>query len=243
MSNKIFSIKTEKINNVLFLIITVCGIKIKFKNFNKKEIKKDKFLEEPQFFPIILTDLEKNLLTKIMNETLNYLEFGSGGSTFLALFSKNTKNIISIESDENWLNYLREWKIIKNSEINKRLLFKCVNIGPIGEYGVPTDESSKNLFPDYSSLIFKENYFNNNYDTVFIDGRFRVACALQTILNCPKTTKILIHDFSNREEYHFILKYLDIIEVMDTLCLFKIKDNINFDDVQKDYEIYKYNFK
>ena len=44
------------------------------------------------------------------------------------------------------------------------------------------------------------------------------------------------------EEYHYILKYLDIIDTMDTMCIFKIKENINTQEILKDYETYKYNW-
>uniref|UniRef100_UPI0040267B70 hypothetical protein n=1 Tax=Candidatus Stercorousia sp. TaxID=3048886 RepID=UPI0040267B70 len=60
--------------------------------------------------------------------------------------------------------------------------------------------------------------------------------------NCNKNTTILIHDFNNREEYHYILKYLDIIDTMDTMCIFKIKEKINKEELLNDYENYKYNW-
>lgn len=248
MLNKIFSITNEYSRGYKYKVVTFLGIKFKFKIkrkellLNKIEIKKDKLLDKPQLFPIRLTDIERNLLVNVMNETTNYLEFGSGGSTFLALFNNHIKNIVSVESDENWLNHLREWNIIKTNEKNKKLIFKRINIGETGEWGIPINKSSQDLFPNYSAQIFEENLFDNNYNTVFIDGRFRIACTLQTILNCSKSTKILMHDFSIRPEYHVILKYLDIVDIMDTMCLFKIKDNINFDEVNNDYENYKYDF-
>ena len=248
MLNKIFSITNEYSRDNKYKVLTILGIKLKFKIKNKKllleklELEKDKLLDNPKLFPIRLADIEKSLLVNVMKQTTNYLEFGSGGSTFLALFNNNIKNIVSVESDENWLNHLREWNIIKTNEENKKLIFKRINIGETGEWGIPINESSRDLFPNYSAQIFEENLYDNNYDTVFIDGRFRVACTLQTILNCSKSTKILMHDFSVRPEYQVILKYLDIVDIMDTMCLFKIKDNINFDEVNNDYENYKYDF-
>ncbi|MCZ9877131.1 hypothetical protein OFP88_13935 [Brachyspira hyodysenteriae] len=74
-----------------------------------------------------------------------------------------------------------------------------------------------------------------------IDGRFRVACVLNTILNCNKNIKIIIHDFFNREEYHILLNYLDTIEKSNSLGVFKIKENINTDEINKLIEKYKYN--
>ena len=36
-----------------------------------------------------------------------YLEFGSGGSTFLALLNSSVTKIVSVESDNNWINYIK----------------------------------------------------------------------------------------------------------------------------------------
>ena len=90
---------------------------------------------------------------------------------------------------------------------------------------------------NYSKLIFKK--FENDYDFVFIDGIARVACALQIILNCKPDIKILIHDFNIRPYYHILYKYLDIIYAIDTFALFSIKDDIDIEEIKKDYEIYK----
>ena len=67
---------------------------------------------------------------------------------------------------------------------------------------------------------------------VFIDGIFRVACVLQTILNCKKDIKIMIHDINYEIKYHIIYKYLEVIYSIDTMVLFCIK---NYIEVKKDY--------
>ncbi|WP_232473249.1 hypothetical protein [Brachyspira sp. SAP_772] len=62
----------------------------------------------------------------------------------------------------------------------------------------------------------------NNIDTILVDGRFRVACVLNSIFYC-RNAVIIIHDFFNREYYNVLLNYLDIVEKADTLGVFKIK--------------------
>lgn len=165
-----------------------------------------------------------------------YLEFGSGGSTFLALLHAQVC-IISVESDKNWIEHLRDWKLIKDAE-NRRLQFIYVNIGEVGEWGVPLEiEKSKKSFPNYSAQVF-ETY--KDFDVVFIDGRFRIACLLQSVLHCPKHTRILMHDFNNRAFYHQILKFVDFIDTCDTLAEFRIKENIDKQRLLAMYEEYKY---
>ncbi len=216
-------------------IYKVFGVKIKV----KKNIKTDKISAKPTLYPIALTDIEKEFFLNKLTGANNYLEFGSGGSTFLSLLQSDVRTITSVESDDNWLNLLKEWKVISEN-LGEKIFFKYINIGKVGAWGKPIDDSGKDNYPNYSKQIFEEK---NNYDVVFIDGRFRVACALQTILNCKKDIKILMHDYSIRPYYHCILDFLDIVDIVGTMCLFKVKDNIKTEDVQKMWEEYKYKYE
>lgn len=194
--------------------------------------------------PILMTEDERELFVKSISESKEYLEFGSGGSTFIVLKTTNA-NIISIESDINWINHMRDNKTIFEEEQFCRLKFVHIDIGEISIMGMPKDKSKLESYPKYSEEIFKILDKNkiDKIDTVLIDGRFRVACTLNTILNCNENTKIIIHDFFNRDEYHIVLNYLDIIEKANTLGVFKIKENINKNEISNIIEQYKYNPK
>ena len=98
-----------------------------------------------------------------------------------------------------------------------------------------------NLFPDYSKKVFKD--FPKNYDLVLIDGRFRVACALQTILNTNDDVIILWHDFTDRPYYHEILKFLEIKHTAGTMVLLKKKENTDKKEIEKLFEKYKYDVR
>lgn len=197
----------------------------------------DKFSKTPKYYPIQLTISEQNTLISILKNTKNYLEFGAGGSTFLALLHSNAK-ITTVESDLNWINFIKTWNILKTN-VNKRLNFCHVDIGKIIEWGYPQDiESNKNKLPNYSKIAFEN--LNNTFDTVLVDGRFRVACVLQTILHCDKETTILIHDFFDRPQYHIILEFLDVVDSVDNLGILKIKENINKKEIFDLYQIYQY---
>ncbi len=192
-------------------------------------------------YPIVLSDLEKKFLIENVSGSKSYLEFGSGGSTFLVLTQTGVPLVVSVESDMCWLNHLRKWDYISGNEQNMRLHFLHVNIGKTGDWGVPTEMDKKDLFPDYSVAPFV-THAKTKFDTVFIDGRFRVACALQTILNSAPGTKILMHDYTFRPNYHIILQFLDIVDVVDTMALFKIKTDVSKKDVLDMYNKYKYDF-
>ena len=205
-------------------------------NENKK-IEQDQKLLNPNKYPIRMSDNEIQFFIDNIKGVDKYLEFGSGGSTFLVLLNSSATKIVSVESDNNWINYIKKWDLIKNN-LDKKLFFEYVNIGQITMWGRPVEDDKKELFPNYSSSVFTK--YENDYNLVFIDGRFRVASAIQTVLNCPNNTKILIHDYNNRPIYHKILDFLQIERTMDTMALLSPKQNIDKTELLKIYEQYKY---
>lgn len=83
---------------------------------NKFLLKSDQKSISPKLFPIALSEKEQNFLIKHCKNCKNYLEFGSGGSTFLVLLQTDIKNVTSIESDPNWIKYLEKWEFIKQEK-------------------------------------------------------------------------------------------------------------------------------
>ena len=212
------------------------------KSIVKKAVTKiDKTLPRAMFYSFIMSSNEKKLFDKRIKNSHVYLEFGMGGSTFRVL-QKSSARVYALDSSSEWISLMREYRQIRKMEKKERLSLFHVDIGPLKGWGRPIDNSHKEKFPNYSSDIF--NLIKKDcIDTVLIDGRFRVACALKTIIECyqNKNLQIIIHDFWNREEYHILLIYLDSIEQADSLGVFKIKDNIDLDAVVEKYELYKYN--
>ena len=123
--------------------------------------------DNPEYFPIILTENEQNLLIKYLKRSKIYLEYGSGGSTFLALKESETK-IFSVESDANWIKYLSSWKIVKNALEQDSLKFLHADIGPVQVFGYPLNRDNEEVFYKYSSLFFN-SYSEIKPDTIFID--------------------------------------------------------------------------
>jgi len=63
-------------------------------------------------------------------------------------------------------------------------------------------------------------------DFVFIDGRYRVACALHVLPHLKEGGKIAIHDYMNRKEYHVIEEFYDRIENIDSAAIFVPKKDV-----------------
>lgn len=199
----------------------------------------DRYSPKPLLYSFVMSKDEIALFDRKIKNSRAILEFGMGGSTIRSL-QKSKAKIYSIDSSPDWIEEMRGYFQIRYME-RKRLTLLHVDIGPTGAWGWPADEAAKERFPDYSSLIF-DIIDSTSIDTVLVDGRFRVACALKTIIECQENSnlEIMIHDFWDRTQYHLILKYLDVRDRADTLGAFALKRHIDLESVKSDYEHYKY---
>jgi hypothetical protein len=78
------------------------------------------------------------------------------------------------------------------------------DIGPTREWGNPADRSKVHLWPRYCSGVWARiaNERLPQPDLVLIDGRFRVACLLATLVMGRPGTRILFDDYFDRPAYH-----------------------------------------
>lgn len=164
---------------------------------------------------------ERNLFEQYVKKAIAYYEFGSGGSTKLA--TRNSIDVYGVESDKRWVDTLKK-------EIGPKCKVEYVDIGPTREWGYPVSTQYKEKFPLYSQSILK---FENAFDFILIDGRFRVACTLCAIQHTLEkqadieSVYIFIHDFWDRPDYHVVLEFLDVHEVAETAGVFRLKKDID----------------
>lgn len=168
---------------------------------------------------------EEDLLTRYLQSSTKYLEFGSGESTKLALHSSSIERVDSVESSQHFVeDYFEDDELIWRAIDSNRLNFHYVDIGPTKDWGIPIDKTKKYLWPNYSLSIFRRK---RDYDLVLIDGRFRVACALSSMLSIPSKCDYLIHDFPVLPELFVLLNFLEIKERAGTLVAFEKRRNID----------------
>jgi len=123
--------------------------------FDKKSI-------TPQAYEFIMTVKEKNLFIEtVKNSSIkNYLEFGSGGSTFTTLLNSQA-NVFSVDSSLDYIDHLRTWNYIKESEKNNRLIFEYINIGKVGDWGMPLKKKQRlNYIQTIQNLFLKSTISN-----------------------------------------------------------------------------------
>lgn len=185
-----------------------------------------------------MTKEELKILHTHMDLSTRFLEFGSGASTLYAASVPSIRQIDSVESSESFINEnLKPNPIISNALSAGKLLFHIIDIGKTIHWGYPIGFRKKHLWPNYSLSIFSEK---SEHDLILIDGRFRVACTLNCILNTPPDCKIIIHDFWNRPAYHSVLPFLETNDKADTLGLFSKKPDIDHNEVKSLIEKYQY---
>ena len=112
----------------------------------------------------------------------------------------------SVESDAEWHEKL------KNSGIKANYITIDLNVSDFGYPGANTDVN------DWKKYIqsYKKEY---NADIILIDGRFRVACALDIFSKIKNDTIVLIHDYE-RKKYHVLEQFYLKIKSWDSLFLF-----------------------
>ena len=164
-------------------------------------------------WPIPNEIIFKPLMSKIdliafcffMKQENIYFEFGSGGSTNIASIYK--LKTYSVESDKNWHENLKRNGILAN----------YITIDLKGNsFGYPGNNTNVTDWKKYIQA-YKKEY---NADIIFIDGRFRVACALDIYSKIRDDTLILIHDYVSRKKYNIIEKYYIKLKFWDSLALF-----------------------
>lgn len=161
------------------------------------------------FKPLMTENELKNFLY-FMKPGNIYFEFGSGGSTNIASFY-NLKTY-SVESDANWHKKLKNTGIIAN--------YITIDLHATS-LGYPSKETNVNDWKIYIQA-YKKEY---NADIILIDGRFRVACALDIFAKIRNDTVVLLHE-CGRKQYDEIGNYYDKIYTWRNLCLFQKKKNV-----------------
>ena len=166
-------------------------------------------------------ELEK--FSSFLTPNCSYLEYGCGGSTVHA--SKSVAHVISIDSDPAWVEQVKE-------HVTCPHVIEHVDIGRVGNWGYPVDTSGVNSYYKYITqpwTIAKEK--NITPTVIFIDGRFRVACALYSVLQANLNTKLLVHDYFDRPQYHTIEKFCTLIDKEETVAVFNITNKFYIENL------------
>lgn len=160
------------------------------------------------------------------------LEFGCGGSTRF-FFEQGIQECTSVEADVAWGQSVLADPFLSFFVTKQRLRFIFPDIGLVRENACSWPEGPPSpLWLHYHSDVW-ERLDCKTLDFILIDGRFRVACALQSIMHCPHVPVVLVHDFWNRKEYRPMLRVMDVQDQADTAVILRRKRRIRWQDMEK----------
>lgn len=162
-----------------------------------------------------MTAPELALFQAFLGCASRYLEWGSGGSTALAARTVRER-VLSVDSSAAWL--ARVASACADAPIRPDL--HQVDLGPVGHWGFPIDESRSGTWHAYHESVWDDPAAASS-DLFMVDGRFRVACTMQVLLRANPHSLILIHDFSSRGHYHAIRKVAREIARAEDLSVFR----------------------
>ncbi|MCE3025833.1 tetratricopeptide repeat protein [Salinicola sp. DM10] len=174
-----------------------------------------------------MSGAEKALFRDALRSAHSYFEFGSGGSTVWAI--ENGLVVEGVESDGKWIDALK-------AKLGEKCRLTYIDIGPTGAWGFPTSNAAIENYGNYSRHILN---FAATFDLTLIDGRFRVACVVATVIHIMNTAddiskpRIFIHDFWNRPHYHIVLDYLQPLRRVDTAGLFSVRPGLAIEELEK----------
>lgn len=178
-----------------------------------------------------MTQSELDLLQRHIQNADSWFEWGTGGSTYLASKARNIKHIHALEGDRLWIEKLKNQCAVKLALRRGRLRLLHADIGKTKEWGYPVESFRQEWVENYPARI--RNATEAKWSHIFIDGRFRTACALYAVTyrhQLAAGVRILMHDFTNRKRFYYqITKYLDIVETAETMAVFKIKPESEID--------------
>jgi hypothetical protein len=159
------------------------------------------------------------------------VEYGAGGSTLAAI--RHVSLLVSVDTDKRFLKAVERGV----SAIADRGAFHPVhaNIGLTWHWGMPvivapspTRLEKWRKYPIAPWLALEG--LGEVPDLIFIDGRFRVACVLESFLMLPAGAecKFLMDDFVGREDvYGCILEFVKDVKEHDRMISFRRKDSFD----------------
>ncbi len=166
--------------------------------------------------------------TEAMRQSSVFLEYGCGGSTLYACNVAKVKTVISVDTDKLWVE-----KVCSSVTDSKtHLLLEYCDLGDVGDWGTPkTTERYQDFWKYMVSPWAAAKAHGVVPDTVLIDGRFRVASFLYSLLSSRTGTKILFDDYFDRPHYFCVEAFCRVEERRGRMAVFVATNNFSHVDL------------
>jgi hypothetical protein len=175
--------------------------------------------EAPNALDVFLTE-QWSLLVEALETAKSYLEFGCGLSTEF-VSSAYSCRVRSVETSAFWAE-LVQGRVRSGTEVIH------IDLGPVGDYGIPLSYANRNHFVRYFEAGFEEGF---DPDVILIDGRFRVACFLTCLMRASPGTKIVFDDYM-RPYYKVVEEFVKPLAMNQRQAMFVKPESIDVDQVR-----------
>ena len=150
------------------------------------------------------------------------LEYGSGGSTVMAA-EMSDKRVFSVESDAIWAAGVQAW--LDGAGLAAAVNLHVVDIGPTGEWGAPVGDEGWRRYHHYPLSVWDRADFRHP-DVVLIDGRFRAACLMATLLRITRPVTALFDDYKDRKFYHPVEAFARPVAMVGRMARFELEPRV-----------------
>jgi hypothetical protein len=170
-------------------------------------------------FPLTFPGEILDVVAEAYANARTILEYGSGGSTFLALNS-GVYYVATVESDPEFSARLAA--ALGALYPADRFAVHHVDIGPTKRWGFPAGRTALGAFHRYATTVWTRPDFQPP-EVVLVDGRFRAACAMTTLLMTEAPVRLLFDDYFSRPQYHWIEAHMQPVDRVDRMAIFDLE--------------------
>lgn len=167
-----------------------------------------------------LFDGHDALFYSLLDGVERYGEYGMGQST-LAVAQTTEARIRAVDTAQAWRD--RVWGELSDAQRDRAQLAH-IDLGEVGNWGFPKSYVHRDRFPAYFEGPWLYGF---DPQLVLIDGRFRVACFLSSLLHASPGTLILFDDYTQRGYYHLIEDFLPPRQRTERQAVFEVGGDID----------------
>jgi len=178
-----------------------------------------------------LFDGDDGLFRQEVSNCRVYGEYGCGSSTIWVAHHSSAR-ILAVDSSPAWIARVRE----STADQAERITIDAIDLGELGDWGYPTTYRHRHRFRDYVQSPWRHG--DQHPDLVLIDGRFRVACFLQSLLAAEAGTAILFDDYSERAHYHLVEEFCPIERREGPQAMFRVPAELDRERIEKELELF-----
>jgi hypothetical protein len=134
-----------------------------------------------------------------------------------------------VDTDPQWVSNVSQ---SLTRDIASGVVIHLCDLGEVEAWGVPKSKDKIDDFWRYMSLPW--DFARGNHfvpDLIFVDGRFRVASFLYSLLNARVGTTILFDDYMNRPEYFVVEKFCKLVASHGRLGQFSTSPSFDVVDI------------